>query len=147
MRKTFESIFEPVTIENKDAPMVKKGFEPELDLWNPYSKITCFIVYLYSLEYGNPPLYAEANRAARDMDLTLVKELGPFLKALSEITFRAEQNKKPQDKYKLTGLDVFQNPSNNGAVEYNIAGSFLEFRGCAMRPEWMSEFYGFEGKE
>lgn len=36
----------------------------------PYSKVTCLILYLYSMELGTPPLYYEANRVARDMDLT-----------------------------------------------------------------------------
>lgn len=66
----------------------------ELGAWNPYSKITCFILYLYTLELGNPPLYAEANRAARDMDLTHLRDLGPYLRALGAITGGAERNRE-----------------------------------------------------
>ena len=39
--------------------------DPVLGLWNPYSKVTCIILYLYSMELGTPTLYAEANRVAR----------------------------------------------------------------------------------
>ena len=51
----------------------------DLNLGDPYSKISCFLVQLYSMEIGSPPLYNEANRVARDMDLTLLSELGPFV--------------------------------------------------------------------
>ena len=61
-----------------------------LGLSNPYSKITCLVLYLYSMELGNPPLYAEANRVARDMDLSYLKELGPFVCALGRITLFSE---------------------------------------------------------
>jgi len=42
--------------------------DPELGLLNPHSKVTCFILYLYSMEFGHPPLYSEMNRVARDLD-------------------------------------------------------------------------------
>ena len=64
--------------------------DPELGLRNPYSKVTCFILYLYSMELGSPPLYAELNRVARDMDLTQLTNLGPIAKALFIITLYAE---------------------------------------------------------
>lgn len=72
--------------------------DDELSLHNPYSKVTCFTLYLYSLELGIPPLYAEANRVARDMDFTQLKELGPFLRALHEVTYGAEYYRKDEDK-------------------------------------------------
>ena len=50
------------------------------------------------MEFGSPPLYAEANRVAREMDLTYLKELGPFLKALYMITLYSESKKKKNDK-------------------------------------------------
>ena len=72
--------------------------DPIVGLLNPYSKATCFILYLYSMELGHPQLYAEANRVARDMDLRYLKELGPFVKALSVITRCAEHQKRNDDK-------------------------------------------------
>ena len=38
-----------------------KEEDPELGLWNPYSRISCFVLYLYSMELGSPPLFAELN--------------------------------------------------------------------------------------
>ena len=45
------------------------------------------------MEMGSPQLYAEANRVARDMDLTFLKELGPFLRCLGTVAENAEYNK------------------------------------------------------
>lgn len=45
-----------------------QGDFEDLCLRNPYSKITCFILYLYSMEFGQVPLYAELNRASQLMD-------------------------------------------------------------------------------
>ena len=69
-----------------DTPM-KSDKDPILGLRNPYSKVACLMMYLYSMEIGNPKLYAEANRVARDQDKTFLKELGPFLHALGRVTF------------------------------------------------------------
>ena len=64
--------------------------DPILGLRKPYSKATCLMLYLYSMELGSPQLYSEANRVARDMDRTHLRELGPFLRALGQITASAE---------------------------------------------------------
>ena len=40
----------------------------DLCLSNPYSKITRFISYIYQMEFGQPPLYSEINRAIRKFD-------------------------------------------------------------------------------
>ena len=104
--------------------------DPILGLGNPYSKVSCLILYLYSMELGSPQLYAEANRVARDMDLDYLKELGPFLKALSEVTFYSEYNKTD----KVT-------PGNKlGGSSWNMSGSFLLFRGAPMKDEWVNPY-------
>ena len=59
------------------SPLVDNR-DPELALFDPYSKVTCFIMYLYSMEFGTPALYSELNRVARDMDMTQLKNLGPI---------------------------------------------------------------------
>ena len=64
-----------------------------IGLRNPYSKITCLILYLYSMELGTPSLYADANRVARELDQSYVKELGPYLRVLGKITLASERNK------------------------------------------------------
>ena len=98
--------------------------DSELGLYNPYSKVTCFILYLYSMELGSPPLYAELNRVARDMDLTQLTNLGPILRALFFITFFAEKHRSDSDKI-MPGTQI-------GGVFGNMAGCFLLFRGVQM---------------
>lgn len=43
-----------------------------------------------SLEMGSPPLYSEVNRVSRNMDEEQLANLGPFIKALGEITYKSE---------------------------------------------------------
>ena len=80
-----------------DKPLEWKT-NTELDLCNPYSPVVCWIMYLYSMELGTPSFYSELNRACREMDLTLLKQLGPFACALSDICENAEDYKKDEDK-------------------------------------------------
>lgn len=91
---SFNNLKQMIEIEQADEPL-KNRFkaDSEISLLNPYSKITCFILYLYSMEFGDPPLYAEANRVARDMDMAYLESLGPFLRALSACTNYAEINR------------------------------------------------------
>lgn len=115
--------------------------DEELGLANPYSQITCFILYLYSLEFGRPSLQHEINRVTRNMDLTQLQNLGPFAKAMSLITLLAERNRKEYDKI-MTGDHINENISRkmayNSGLEledviegsnYNLAGIFLLWRG------------------
>ena len=68
--------------------------DPVFGLCNPYSKATCIVLYLYSMELGTPVLYADVNRVTRNMDFTYIKELGPFVRALNIISLRSESFKK-----------------------------------------------------
>ena len=77
----------------------------DLDLTNPYSPVTCWVLYLYSMELGSPPLYLELNRASREMDETLLPQLGPFAKALARTCAGAERWKKKEDKI-LSGIEI-----------------------------------------
>ena len=70
---------------------------------------------------------------ARDMDLTYLKELGPFLKALGEITYYSEENKK--DYEQITIGNVI-NPNLLG----NLGGSFMLWRGAAMKDAWVDPY-------
>lgn len=110
--------------------------DPDLDLANPYSKISCFILYVYSMEFGDPPFYAELNKAARNFDTTQVENLGPFQRALISITSQAEKAREQSDRIK-NGLHIFK---NEGGVENNIAGIFLLWRGMQMKEEWISQY-------
>ena len=59
-----------------------KKEEDDLNLGDPYSKISCLVLYLYSMELGSPPLYSEINRVSRTMDESQLVNLGPNLMAL-----------------------------------------------------------------
>lgn len=71
-RHDINNIFEMVNISNwkKELTVSKENprEDTELGLSNPYSKVTCLIMQLYSMEIGSPPLYSEINRMAREMD-------------------------------------------------------------------------------
>ena len=84
------------------------------------------------MEIGSPQLYVEVNRVSRELDKTFLKELGPFLKALARITISAEINRSKDDKV-TPGKDL-------GAVFFNMAGSFMLFRGAPMQADWVKPY-------
>ena len=63
-----------------------------------YSRISCIVIYLFSMEFGSPPLYAEVNRVARQMDLTYLNELGPYIRVLSQVSDSGEEKKRHEDR-------------------------------------------------
>ena len=63
------------------------------DLSNPYGAITCMVLYLYSMEFGSPPLYYEINRVCRARDKSKLQTLGPYIKALGIVTACSEKNR------------------------------------------------------
>lgn len=67
---------------------------------NPYSKMSCLILYLYSMELGQPPMYTEINRVCRLMDLSKLQTLGPYINALGIVTHISEKNRDNSDKIK-----------------------------------------------
>lgn len=72
--KTFTEILQNLGIsqDEMNRPITDSENDPVLGLCNPYSKVTCLILYLYSMELYSPPLYSVANRVARDMDLAFI---------------------------------------------------------------------------
>ena len=70
-REIFIEIFNLMdfTEAEKDMPLKGDRFgdgkDPILGLLNPYSKASCLLMQLYSMEIGSPQLYSEANRVAR----------------------------------------------------------------------------------
>ena len=69
-RSTFIEIFHLMefTDDEMNTPLKGEypGNDPILGLKNPYSKASCLLMQLYSMEIGSPQLYAEVNRVARD---------------------------------------------------------------------------------
>ena len=113
-RASFRQIFAALdfTAAEMKKPLIFSSNDNALGLLNPYSKVTCLILYLYSMELGTPQLYAEVNRVARFMDLTNLREFGPFIKALSVISLRAQYFKNQGDQIK-TG-EMFYNEFMDG---------------------------------
>ena len=88
--------------EESDSPTTNQGDSSEtnsdLDLSNPYSKMSCLILYIYSMELGSPPLYYEINRVIRDNDQTYLESLGPYIRALEVVTSWSEKHRDAHDK-------------------------------------------------
>ena len=122
-----------ISEEEYKKPMDMNEQSSSTNLLSPYSKVVCFILYLYSMEIGSPALYAEANRVARDVDKSFLKELGPFLRCLNVISLRAEYFKKDNDVI-ITGKMI------NSYWKNNMYGSFLLFRGLSMLEKYIEPF-------
>lgn len=68
-RSIFIEIFHLMEFTDDEMNTPLKGIDnkdPILGLKNPYSKASCLLMQLYSMEIGSPQLYAEVNRVARD---------------------------------------------------------------------------------
>ena len=86
-RQIFIDIFNLMdfTDEERNTPLKYLRDDPILGLCNPYSKVVCLLMQLYSMEIGSTQLYAVVNRVARVQNKTYLKELGPFLHALGRV--------------------------------------------------------------
>lgn len=99
----------------------QEDFDHENNLFNPYSKVTCLILYLYSMDIGIMPLYASVNRAVVEMDSSSVKKLGPYISALGYIVAGAEGKRQKLDKLE-SGTII-------GGKTCCLSGNFILFRG------------------
>ena len=84
--------------------------------------MTCLLLYFYSMELGEPPLYAIINQVVRDMDRAYLETLGPFIACLNKITEWSEMKKDDEDR-------IIPGNQLHGGVDWNIGGSFLIFKG------------------
>ncbi len=75
MRKTFNYLLISLDMDDADIhkPMTKATF------CDPYSPEVLLIANMYSME---PPFYADVNNASRTMEITKLKTLGPFARAI-----------------------------------------------------------------
>ena len=134
--KNMERFLGKISIDKSqwDKP-VESGRGTDLDLSNPYSGVTCWVLYLYSMELGSPPLYMELNRACRQMDLTKLPQLGPFAYALSCVCRWGDSKKKKADKI-LHGSTIWK----------GLTGCFLLWRGASMKQVWIQPYLDNVGK-
>ena len=131
---TWEGYEEPL-IWPEDAD--HEEFNSENNIFNPYSKASCFILYLYSMEFGCPPLYQILNLSMRTKDTTKLAMLGPYAFVLMHVCMGAEKYKNAYDKIesaKDTGFGDGNGPL--GIMEK----SFLLFRGGRMHNEWIEPY-------
>ena len=78
-KSSWELIVQSAMLEDMDKPLTFDRSDSENNLCNPYGKASCLMLYLYSMELGDPPLYAELNRVCRFMDKRQLANLGPFI--------------------------------------------------------------------
>lgn len=91
-----------VQVSHSNKPMIHDTSvnfdEDDNNLANPNSKICCLVLFIYSMEFGSPPLYHEINKVCRTMDRRYLHSLGPYIKALGLVTALSEKNRKDDDK-------------------------------------------------
>ena len=110
----------------------------DLNLYNPYSKVACLMLYIYSMELGSPPLYSAVNKACREMDESVLSNLGPFIRALHLVCEYAESNKKQTEK-------ITEGKTLNARVKFNLGGAFLLWRGAVMGEDQLQPFVANQG--
>ena len=102
----FDEIRKSISVDLANLPMEEnasvaiKDAHMDQDLTNPYGKISCLVLYLYSMEFGQPPLYYEINRVCRTMDESKLQTLGPYIKALGIVTACSEKKRDADDQIK-----------------------------------------------
>ena len=114
-----------------ETDKTRKSFQSDLNLCNPYSKASCLILYLYTMELADPPLYEVLNKGMRMKDYTHLPTLGPYAYALGWVTTNAEQGRAKADKipsYEDSLLSQVDNPLGR------LCASFLLFRGGPILP-------------
>lgn len=84
------------------------------------------------MELGDPPLYAVVNRVVRDMDRSYLGTLGPYIACLNKITEWSELKKDEMDRI-VPGRSL-------GGADWNIAGSFLAFKGGKLEESWIKQW-------
>ena len=106
---------------------------------NPYSLASTFLLYIYSIQLGEPPLFAVLNKEIREHSQELLPYLGAYQRALQEVTEFAEGFKVPEHRLPNGHLYATLCPGGRG-VPQNFAGSMLAFRGAQMLSSQISEY-------
>lgn len=61
---------------------------------NPYSPEVQLILNLYSME---PPIYSDVNKASRKLDMSKLRTLGPFAKAIFRVLYCGNETDEKRD--------------------------------------------------
>ena len=111
--------------------------DSDLSLNNPYSAVSCWVLYLYSMELGSPPLYLELNRTSRNLDRRFLSQLGPFALALLCVCVWGDYHKKEEDR-------ILPDQFLGGGY---LTGCFILWRGVPMEQEWIQDYVDNVGEE
>ena len=131
-----EELAKKSSITNTSTPFNDEEDDGDLGLSNPYSRISCFVLYLYTLEYGEPSLAQDLSRVARTKDDTMIRSLGPYAQALRKITSEAEAHRDADDK--IESGTIIQQKLNG--VDWNIAGAFFLWKGTFLSEDTIRSY-------
>lgn len=136
-QEAFEKLCDSIAFQHTCEPMIyrtksQEEYDHENNLFNPYGKVACFVLYLFSMEIGHEPLYAAVNKANRENESTLLTQLGPYIIALSYITNAAESKRQK--------LDRIDPGTMVGGKSCCLSGSFLLYRGTHIKKNKRFEY-------
>ena len=110
-----------------------EGFSSDNNLCNPESRNVAVLFYIYSMQFGSPPLSSVQNGALRTGDTTHLASLGPFSCAMLYAASNAEYLRK--DKIKR-GYDIAADSQSLGFLR----ASFMLFRGAALKQDQINDY-------
>jgi len=116
---------------NKAKGASKDKQEPADQYTNPDSIAVRLILWLFTIE---PSFYTELNEACHQMDLKKLEELGPFARAVHLVLNYAGKNRL--NKVPCGIDDEYGEFDPHGS----FSRSFLLFRGCSLKKEWVNEW-------
>jgi len=135
MRKVFSYLLISLDMDDYD---IHKPMTP-VTFFDPYSPEVLLIANLYSME---PPFYADVNNASRTMDITKLKTLGPFARAIYLMLMFGDRSDKKREDVLEIGMN-FKNTDPLG----RMCRSFLLFRGALMQKEWINPWRKVVGED
>ena len=95
-RKLIKAIQECLQVKDTHQPLFLEGdkendrFYSDNNLWNPESKNVAILIYIYSMQFGNPALFTIQNSAMRTGDIAYLESLGPYSVAMACVTVGSE---------------------------------------------------------
>jgi len=111
----------------------KDRYFSDNNLFNPESKNVAILVYIYSMEFGNPALFNVLNLTMRTGDTAYFQSLGPYSVAMMVVTSGCEDER--DDKI-LAGESIKEDKLNIN----QFRACFNLFRGGAMKREWINDY-------
>lgn len=117
--------------------IVRHPTNGDTNLANPYAKIVNLLTFLFSIEFGSPPLYAEVNRVCMTNNILDLHDLGPFICAFQVIIKSTEIQKGVGDKIECGYAKYNRQINFSNELYLNMVSSFLLFKGARMEADWI----------